>query len=173
MCWATIGSGSACGLCGCRSTRVPRKRVCAGRCWRTSRTSPCVHNCKRALRYGHAWAAGATGQSHAVGQFEDKLGRLRDSCEDGPLAPRTVIDNSRRDTSGRTSSLNGKELLETGSDSYFEGSGCEPVSQTELAALTVNRDSLCSALSFALRDAEVQGVSAAVLALSRGGCYGR
>ena len=47
---SACGSGSACGPCGCRSTRASRKRASSGRCWPASRACPCaVSSCTPAI----------------------------------------------------------------------------------------------------------------------------
>ena len=47
---SACGSGSACGPCGCRSTRASRKRASSGRCWPVSRACPCaVSSCTPAI----------------------------------------------------------------------------------------------------------------------------
>ena len=59
---------------------------------------------------------------------------------DSPLVLRAVIANSRRDTSGQASKLNREELLETVSNSHFEGSGGGRIQVTDDVRVSPSQD---------------------------------
>ena len=51
-----------------------------------------------------------------------------------------VIDNSRRDTRGRASGINGEELLETVLDTRFEGAAGERIDVTKNVRVAPSQD---------------------------------